>query len=33
MALNEQMRLWLVPPILVPVFLGLVAAAAAVSQW
>ena len=33
MALNEQMRLWLVPPILVPVFLGLVAAAASVSQW
>jgi hypothetical protein len=32
MALNEQMRLWLVPPILVPIFLGLVAAAAAVSQ-
>jgi len=27
------MRLWLVPPVLVPVFLGLVAVAAAMSQW
>ena len=33
MALNDQIRLWLVPPILVPLFLGLVAAAVAVSEW
>jgi hypothetical protein len=33
MALNDLIRLWLVPPILVPLFLGLVAAAAVVSQW
>jgi len=33
MALNDQIRLRLVPPILVPLLLGLVATAAAVSKW
>ena len=33
MALNVQICEWLVPPIIVPVVLGLLVAAAAVSQW
>jgi hypothetical protein len=33
MTFYDQIRVWLVPPILVPVLLGLVLAAATVSQW
>jgi hypothetical protein len=33
MRANYQMKRWLVLPVLVPVFLGLVAVAAAMSQW
>jgi hypothetical protein len=33
MVLNDRFRFWLVPPIIVPVLLGLLVTIAAVSQW
>jgi hypothetical protein len=33
MRLNEEVKRWLVPPILVPLFLGLLLAAVMVGRW
>jgi hypothetical protein len=33
MTLYQNARAWFVPPVLVPLMLGLLAAAVAVSQW
>jgi hypothetical protein len=32
-AFNDRSTSWLVPPVLVPIFLALIAAAATVAQW